>query len=442
MDSNSDWIKYGAGTVYMKKGHFKVAEEIFRDILAINPSYGNAYAQLGLIRKNEGKKDEGIIFLEKALRVDPDNELANYQLGILHMECGNYDSAADYFSRILKLNPFFMDAMVNLAIVFGRKGDFDKAEKLTIDFYCKDKMQKDGFARLGWLKAEAQDWPGAVALMNKDCESGRLSPPWQVHLAQAYGRTGDFVKAVELIDHAYKRSESIKDGYAMLGWIKAEVQDPYGALGLMSKDLEKKRISPEWLSNLAFIKVFTGEFGDAVKLIDDLYAKNEAITDGYAKIGWACYLLSEDNQSLHSLIEKDTRLNRLAVDGKRVKAIAMSLRGDIVPASVLMDSIYAENTIIKDGFAMMGWHRIEKGDLKTGLELMEKDCRLQRMSPIWRINYAYQLAKAGQCQKARLLFEEVMEVEPRRKVFQIGYQVCPISTFSKLQFQQMIGVSV
>ena len=50
------WIEYGTGMVYMKMKRYETAEEKFNKLLAIEPSYGYAYAQLGYIRKYEGKK--------------------------------------------------------------------------------------------------------------------------------------------------------------------------------------------------------------------------------------------------------------------------------------------------------------------------------------------------------------------------------------------------
>ena len=70
---------------------------------------------------------------------------------------------------------------------------------------------------------------------------------------------------------------------------------------------------------------------------------------------------------------------------------------------------------------------------------MNKDYRLQRLSTVWQINYAYRLACVGQSQKARALFNEVMEIEPNRLEFRIGFQLCPLETMTKYQFQQMIG---
>ena len=63
MNTNSDWIKYGVGMVYMRKGRYAAAEDIFHELLANNPSYGNAYVQLGLIRKSEKRNGDAKVFV-------------------------------------------------------------------------------------------------------------------------------------------------------------------------------------------------------------------------------------------------------------------------------------------------------------------------------------------------------------------------------------------
>jgi tetratricopeptide (TPR) repeat protein len=506
MNQNYDWIQYGVGMVYMMKARYKAAENKFNELLATNSSFGNAYAQLGLIRKIEERKDEAEALFEKAIACDLGNEIANYQNGLIKLQMGNYDDAATHLERVIKGNPSRIDALIDIGLVHGRKGNFDTAKKLIDEAYCKDRNQKDGYARLGWILAETSDWAGALGFLEKDHEMDRLSPLWQLHLAQLYGRIGDFKKAAYLIEQTYTRSESVndgyailgcikaeawdwvgaiwmmekdrkagrlspswqlylaqlygriddftraeylveqaytqsasvKDGYAMLAWIKAEAQDFASALTLISRDHEKGRLSSGWQTNLAVIRVFMGDYDGAVNLIEDLYAEDESSLDGYLKLGWAHYLSSGNEDSLHLHIEKDCRLDRLSIEGRRIHAIALSMREKLAPASMLMDAIYAENVNLKDGFAMMGWQRVKVGDLRQGMTFMEKDYRLQRLSPVWRINYAYQLAKMRQAKKAQSLFNEVMKIEPNRQVFRIGYQVWPEETLTKLQFQELI----
>ena len=441
MSTSSDWINFGVGMVYIRKGRYEAAENKFNELLANNPSYGYAYTQLGYIRKNQGKKEESIAFFNKAMKHLPDEEMGIYQSGLIHGEYGNYDDASDHYSKVLKLNPFHIDAILNLGFAHGRKGDFEQAEKLIEDAYRKDTAKKDGFARLGWIKTEAKDWFGADEIMNRDYEENRLSPAWQVNLAQVFGRVGKWGHAIELIEQTYKVNQDLKDGYARLGWIKTETQDWKGALGLMVKDYGKNRLSQGWQKNLAMILVFNGEYDNAIKLVKDLYSNDKDAKDGHAIVGWACYLSSGDELKLRDLIEKDASLNRLAVFGNKLRAYAMSIHEELSPACALIESLYAENYNLKDGYAVIGWSQIQYGMEKEGLALMNKDYRLKRLSIAWLINYAYCLACVGQSKEAQSLFNEVMKIEPDRIEFRIGFQLCPLETMTKYQFKEMIGFS-
>ena len=439
MNKDCLWIEYGTGMVYMKKKRYETAEEKFNKILAIDPSYGYAYAQLGYIRKYEGKKKESINLFNKAIKYLPKNEMGIYQCGLINIECGNYDDALDHFSKVLELNPVHIDAMLNLGLLHGRKGNFEQAVKLINVVYHENQKKKNCFAKLGWIKTENQDWKGAFDIMNKDWKAKRMSPAWQVNLAQMYGRRGEFARAIEMINEAYALNPNIKNGFARLGWIKTEVQDWSGALGLMTQDQAQKRISSGWQTNLAMILVFNGEHDKAIKLIEDLYSDDEDAKDGYAKVGWAYYLSSGDEPNLRNLLEKDAILNRLSTMGNRIRAWEICMRGDLISAEMQMDSLYSKNPLLKDGFAVMGWMCIERGNLEEGLTLMEKDYRLQRFSTEWRINYAYQLVKKNQLNKSRALFNGAMKIEPHRQEVRIGHPLSPLGTMTKNKFRQMIG---
>lgn len=440
MNSASDWIKYGVGMVYMIKGRYEEATENFNELLAVNPSYSDAYMQLGIIAKVEGDKEAANSFFEEAICCAPENEFAVFQMGLLQMQFGNHSDAEDHFSRVLELNQSHSEAMINLGIVYGHKEEFDKAENLIKKAYSSNQMQKDGFARLGLLKAQKKDWSGALEIMNKDWESGRISPGWNLVLAQMYGRMGEFEKAIEIINQGYKNNNTLIDGFARLGWIKAQNQDWNGADKLMAKDNEIGRLSPGWQKNLMMIKVFKGELDSAIKLVDDLYCRDHNVADGYAKLGWAYYLSSGNEKRLRLFIDRDIDLGRLSCDGQKINAWAMSIQGELTSAVMLMDSLYAEKPFFKNGCAVMGWERAEKGDMKDGIMLMEKDYQLQRLTPEWQINYSYQLAKNNQSQKARTLFKKAMEIEPLRQKIRIGYQIFPLRKMTKDQYQKMLGL--
>lgn len=67
VNTKSDWIRYGLGMVYMKKKRYKLAEDKFNDILAINSSYADVYAQLGVAKSMQNKHEEANALLKKAI---------------------------------------------------------------------------------------------------------------------------------------------------------------------------------------------------------------------------------------------------------------------------------------------------------------------------------------------------------------------------------------
>jgi tetratricopeptide (TPR) repeat protein len=510
MNTKSDWIKYGAGMVHLKKGNKYKAEELFNSLIADHPSYAYPYEQIGYLRKNEGKTDQASEWFRKAIHRMPETEMGYYRRGLSLTELKKFDAASDSFSKVIEMNPNHNDAILNLAIILGKKGDFNKAKQIINDLYLANQEQQDGYARLGWIKTETKNWQGALALMDKDRKLDRLSAFWKINFAIVYGWMDDFPKAVEVIENVYKLDHYIKDGFSKLGWIKVDAKDWSGALELMKRDLKEKRITPAWKFILAQLFGRSGEWDMASGLLEDAYSADTNLKDGYARlgwikteaqdwigayefmakdrdkgrisndwknimlvmqvflgdeigaintvhewysndhkavdgygiIGWAHYLSTRNEEKLQSFLEKDSELNRCSAIGLRTSAWALSIHGNSVAAYRALDAIYSKNPAIRDGFAVMGWLRIEKAEFKEGLELMEKDYRLQRLTPTWQINYAYQLAKMGQLRKARALFSEVVESPLDHHEFRIGFQVLPLEIMTKTHFQKMIGIEV
>jgi hypothetical protein len=116
----------------------------------------------------------------------------------------------------------------------------------------------------------------------------------------------------------------------------------------------------------------------------------------------------------------------------------MSLEGHVTEAIQHVDSIYAKSASLRDGFAILGWLCISNGDMNRGLELMEMDHRLKRLSPVWRANYAYQLSVAGRGNEAQALFNKLLQVESCKKEFRIGIQAFPLKILTKSDFKRMI----
>jgi len=425
MNQPHAWITYGAGIVYMKKKRYEAAGDKFRELLATYPQYGDAIAQLGIIEKCQGHRDTAKRYFEKALNKDPENEIANYQMGLMLVEEKNDADAKTYFSKIINRNSSHVDSMIHLGILLGRKGKIDKAEALIREAYDKDPTRKDGFARLGWIKAEHLDWSGALTLMNKDSKSGRLSPAGMVMLAQTHGRLGDFRTAMCLMEQAYSQNKAVKDGYAKLGWIKMENNHLSDAWKLFDKDCEKNRLSPFWKINFALLESHLHRWTDAAARIDRAYAEHHSLRDGFSRLGWNGYLLGKSEVFFNEYIQKDIEIGRLSGKGTFFRGLYLTATGSLSEALQLIEPVYSEAYEERNWLAAIGWHCIRKNITDRGIELMTRDFSLERMNTGWLPTYVVALSIGGKTLQALTVLVDAGIQKQSAVLFPIGYKTCP-----------------
>jgi tetratricopeptide (TPR) repeat protein len=141
-------------------GRLQAAEQIYRQILAIEPNHADAIHFLGVIAHQVGKHEVAIEYLRRsvelktteavfhnlgeayralhkvpeaiacyrrALELKPDFAQARNNLGIALKDQGKFDEAIDCWRRTLELKPDYTDAQNNLGAAFKDQGKLDEA---------------------------------------------------------------------------------------------------------------------------------------------------------------------------------------------------------------------------------------------------------------------------------------------------------------------------
>ena len=99
-------------------GRYDVAERHCRMVLARDPGHAETNHLLGAIRYHEGKLQEALAFLQRAV-VSPGATAEHHNnLGCLLMTVGQKDSAIAAFRRALAINPAYTDALNNLNAMY------------------------------------------------------------------------------------------------------------------------------------------------------------------------------------------------------------------------------------------------------------------------------------------------------------------------------------
>lgn len=96
-------------------GDLRKAEEIYRQILQVDPNHADALQLLGTIAFQTRHFDAAIDLINRAIQAAPGHAPFWYNLGVIHKEMGVTDKAVECFRRALEIAPTHFDALTNLA---------------------------------------------------------------------------------------------------------------------------------------------------------------------------------------------------------------------------------------------------------------------------------------------------------------------------------------
>jgi tetratricopeptide (TPR) repeat protein len=109
--------EFDAAKASLRAGRTADAERQFRDVAAKHPELGGAHANLGVILRGQGKHDESIAALERAVKASPRQPTFYNQLGVSHRHKGQFKKAREAYESALALDPAYADAHLNLGVL-------------------------------------------------------------------------------------------------------------------------------------------------------------------------------------------------------------------------------------------------------------------------------------------------------------------------------------
>ncbi len=132
------------GAVCEKRGKEKEAIALYEKVLSARMPDGSqsyisvrarawAHVYLGGIYSEQGKLQEAISEVTKALQLDPEMPEAHYTLGNVYAEQGSNNEAISAYQRALALRSDYLEARTNLGGVYLRQGMSKGGKKETID---------------------------------------------------------------------------------------------------------------------------------------------------------------------------------------------------------------------------------------------------------------------------------------------------------------------
>jgi adenylate cyclase len=130
-DAGRSTAHFAMGVLRRMQNRSSEAQREFETAIALDPNDARAFYQLGVTLMFLGRPEEGIPYLRKAIRLDPDNpDVTNHYwaLGTCHLLLGQVDEAIDILGKARAANSRIWYPHLYLAGAFGLGGDVDAAK--------------------------------------------------------------------------------------------------------------------------------------------------------------------------------------------------------------------------------------------------------------------------------------------------------------------------
>ncbi|TGG79893.1 MAG: tetratricopeptide repeat protein, partial [Aphanocapsa feldmannii 288cV] len=224
------------------QGKLKEAELIYRKLIQEGIRNEVIFSNLAAVCGIEGKKQEMVELLKKALSIKSNYPDALYNLGYILQEQGDLEAAIASYRKALSIKPNYPDALYNLGIALKRKGNLEAA----IASYRKALAIKPNYPE---------------ALNN---------------LGNVLNRQGDLEAAIA----SYRKALTIKPNYpealSNLGNVLQKQGNLEDAITFYKKALSINSYYPNARLNLSYILLLSGDYENGWKDYEWRFHKREA----------------------------------------------------------------------------------------------------------------------------------------------------------------------
>ena len=180
------------GTLLLRRGKFAEAEKYFRAAIGRmtsrnpNPYDSEAYLNLGLALRYQGREDAAYDAFFKATWTAGEQETGYYHIACIDCKRGEYDLALEHIERSLVKNYHNLKARALKGLILDSLGRSLEAER-----WYEDNLKLDAFDYVS--RIESGDLTGALALMGSRASS-------YIECAIDYAEAGYFADAIFILE--------------------------------------------------------------------------------------------------------------------------------------------------------------------------------------------------------------------------------------------------
>jgi serine/threonine protein kinase/Tfp pilus assembly protein PilF len=348
--------------------------KILEELAEKYPKWKRAHFELALSLLRDGKEDEGIEALNKALELDPNYGYALNQLAYVYSDRNEFDKALEYFRRYASISPGDANPFDSMGETYFRMGRLDEAiQKFKEALEVKPDFGSDW--KISYLYALKKDYKEAMRWLDQfiamaSTESLRA----QGHLWKGfyYNLEGKLGQALQEIDEAMQLAEKANNSRMVDVAYRSKIWTCYdwGKLEMFQKYV-KERYDYRAANNYRAVEENELYYAFYMGMLDARRGETASARDWLAKVQAIHSQMPDDLRDDNNIAEKYILSHVLLAEGSVDEAVAIF--EEIPSAPLSFSDFYAyiyKNLPYRADFVAQGFQA--KGDIDRAIGAYEK----------------------------------------------------------------------
>ncbi len=256
------------GVVALQQGRLDNALERIGKALALTPDFAAAHNSAGSVHQRLGRTREAIESFQAAVEADPEYGNAHFNLGTMLLARHQHNEAAQALARAAELQPDLAEAHLKLGVAYkslGRHGQaieaLERAAELKPGF-------ADAYSSLGNVYAAIGELEQAEVACKKAVDTDPGSHAAHFNLGNVLGRLGKRPDAIASYERALEIEPGFADAQGNLAEALFEAGERERAFGVFRQAIEAhpREAVLHWMFASALLKA--GDLDAALETVD------------------------------------------------------------------------------------------------------------------------------------------------------------------------------
>jgi predicted O-linked N-acetylglucosamine transferase (SPINDLY family) len=264
LDPNHGGALHLLGAMAYQSGRFLAAADCFRRAVVSNPTHAVFQSSLGAAYQELGRLDEAAACHQQALRLNPNDSLALNNVGITLAAQGKHAEAEAVFRKVLAAAPEDAEVLCNLAGALNGQERHEEAIAVSRQALRLQPKLAQAHHNLGNSLRATSQLEDAIAAYQ---QAVRLWPGFAAghnNLGQAWQAAGKLDEAIQSFRQAVQLKPEFVDAHANLGGALLEKQRYAEAEACLREALRLRPDSAEAYNGLGNVYYAQGKLDEAV----------------------------------------------------------------------------------------------------------------------------------------------------------------------------------